>query len=140
MFFLSLIHGADGIAYYSYNHVTGKEQTSLARERADLWASVKRINAELREIGEFLLESAPAQTMRVTPRESAVEWRAAARDGSVVILLANTSPEPQTVSVRWTPPSAVLRRVDNDVEQPVENGVAEITLAEHEALALRSGE
>ena len=59
MVYLSLIHGADGIAYYSYNYVAGKEKTNLAREQPELWRAVKPINAEVKQIGEFLLDSQP---------------------------------------------------------------------------------
>lgn len=136
MAYLSLIHGAGGIGYYSYNYVAGKDKTNLAREQPELWSSVKQLNAEVKQIGEFLLDSTPDPGVRVTARESTVEWRAAASGDSILLLLANPSATPQKVSVRWTSKSATLRRVDNGDNQPVENGAAEVTLGPSEALGL----
>jgi hypothetical protein len=136
MAYLSLIHGADGIAYYSYNYVAGKEKTNLAREQPELWRSVKPINAEVKQIGEFLLDSKPDTSVQVTAPKSAVEWRAAASGDSILLLLANPSSEPQTVTLKWNSKSAVLRRNDNGVKLPLENGAAEITLVPNEALGL----
>jgi len=137
MVYLSLIHGADGIVYYSYNYVAGKEKTNLAREQPELWRAVKPINAEVKQIGEFLLEGQPEAAVRVSAREAAVEWRAAARGDAVLLLLANTSSESQTVSVKWPSKSAELRRLDNGAKLKVENGAAELTLGPKEALGLR---
>lgn len=136
MVYLSLIHGADGIAYYSYNYIAGKEKTNLAREQPELWRSVKPINAEVKQIGEFLLESQPDVAVKVTARDSAVEWRAAASGDSILLLLANPSSEAQKVNLTWPAKSAVLRRVVTGVKLPVENGAAEITLGPNEALGL----
>lgn len=137
MAYLSLIHGADGIAYYSYNYVAGKEKTNLAREQPELWRSVKPLNAEVKQIGEFLLDSAPDPAVKVTARESALQWRAAARGDSILLLLANPSSESNRVSLTWTSKSAVLRRVDTGAKLQIENGAAEITLGPNEALGLR---
>jgi len=136
MVYLSLIHGADGIGYYSFSYVTGKEKTNLAREQPELWRSVKEINAEVKQIGEILLDSTPDPGVRVTARESAVEWRAVARGDSVLLLLANTSSESQKVSLQWTSKLSALRRIDHRIEQPVENGAAEYTLGPNEAVGL----
>lgn len=136
MAYLSLIHGADGIGYYSYNYVTGKEKTNLAREQPELWRAVKPINAEVKQIGEFVLDSRPDPSVNVTARESSVEWRAAARGDLRLLLLANTSSESQAVKVQWTSQPTVLRRVDNGVKQRIENGVTELTLGPNEALGL----
>jgi hypothetical protein len=138
MVFLSLIHGADGIAYYSYNYVAGKEKTNLARQQPELWASVKNINAEVAQIGEFLLDSTDDESLRVSPSESAVEWRTAARGDARLVLLANTSSEAQTVRVQWSSPPAIVRRLDDGVAPTFNNGIAEITLGAFETLALRT--
>lgn len=138
MAYLSLIHGADGIGYYSYNYVTGKTGTNIAREQPELWRSVKAINAEVKQIGEFLFDSVPDPAIKVTARESAVDWRAATKGGTTVLLLANTSSEPRRVNVQWSSNSAVLNRVDNGAKQPLENGVLEYALGPNEALGLRS--
>lgn len=137
MAYLSLIHGADGIGYYSYNYVTGKTGTNIAREQPELWRSVKPLNAEVKQIGEFLFDSTPDPAVRVTGRAAAVEWRAATKGDSTVLLLANTSSESQPVRVQWPLQPAVLSRVDNGAKQPLENGVLEYTLAPNEGLGLR---
>ena len=136
MAYLSLIHGADGIAYFSYNNVNGKEKTNLARVQPDLWRSVKSINAEMKQIGEFLLDSQPEPAVQVKVRDSAVEWRAAARGDSILLLLANTSSERQTVNLHFTSKRAVLQRLDNGGKFPLENGAE---LGPKEALGLRGG-
>lgn len=137
MVYLSLIHGADGIGYYSYNHITGKTLTNIAREQPELWRSVRQINAELQQIGPFLLDSAPEPGLRVTGPDMAVEWRAAKRDDAILLLLTNPSAESQTVKLHWTSPAAVLRRLDNGCELQIQNGAAEITLGPHAAVSLR---
>jgi hypothetical protein len=137
MAYLSLIHGADGIAYYSYNYVAGKEKTNLAREQPELWRSVRSLNAEMKQIGELLLDSMPAPELKVTAREAAVEWRAAAKGDSMLVLLANTSSEPQLVRVPLPSKPAVLRRIDSGVKVPLENGAAELTLGPNEAVGLQ---
>lgn len=136
MVYLSLIHGADGIAYYSYNYIAGKEKTNLALEQPELWRSVKSINAEVKQIGEFLLESQPDAAVKVTAPGSAVEWRAAVSGDSILLLLANPSSESQKVSLAWPAKSAVLRRVSSGAKLQVENGAAELTLGPNEALGL----
>ena len=136
MVYLSLIHGADGIAYYSYNYVTGREKTNVAREQPDLWRSVKLINAEVRQIGEFLLDSRPDAAVLVKARASAVEWRVAVRGDSILLLLANATSERQTVSLEFASQPAVLRRLDTGVKLPSDKS-AELTLGPNEALGLR---
>ncbi len=86
---------------------------------------------------EFLLDSTPDPGVRVTARESTVEWRAAASGDSILLLLANPSATPQKVSVRWTfevgnysggSTTATINRL--------KNGAAEVTLGPSEALGL----
>jgi hypothetical protein len=62
MVYLSLIHGADGIGYYSYNYVSGKKGTNVAREQPELWQEVKQINSEIAEIRTLLLEERKSQS------------------------------------------------------------------------------
>ncbi len=138
MAYLSLIHGADGIAYYSYNYVAGKEKTNLAREEPDLWRTVKPLNAEVKQVGEFLLDSLSARGVKVTAREAAVEWRAAARGDSILLLLANTSSESHRVRVELPDKPALLQRIDNGLKLALEKGAAEITLGPNEAVGLRA--
>jgi hypothetical protein len=138
MAYLSLIHGADGIAYYSYNYVAGKEKTNLAREEPDLWRTVKPLNAEVKQVGEFLLDSLPARGVKVTAGEAAVEWRAAARGDSILLLLANTSSESHRVRVELPDKPALLQRIDNGLKLALEKGAAEITLGPNEAVGLRA--
>ena len=136
MAYLSLIHGADGIGYYSYNHVTGKEQTNIAREQPELWSSVQEVNLEVKQLGEFLLDSSPQTKVRVESPESTVEWRAAARGDLSVLLLANTSAASQSVQVQGISEKTFLRWGDHGVKLTVKNGVVKFSLGPHEALGL----
>jgi len=135
MAYLSLIHGADGLGYYSYNYVTGKEKTNIAREQPALWRSVKSLNAEVQRIGEFLLGSSPIPGVQVTG-STAIEWRAAHNGDTVLLLLTNTALERQTVKLKWTSQALTLTPIQNDaVKVAIENGLAEITLEPHQSLA-----
>ena len=135
MVYQSLIHGADGIGYYSFNYVTGKQQSNLAREQPELWQSVRAINADAKQVGEFLLDSRPDSAVRVTANAS-VERRVAARGETILLLLANTAPVSRAVRVDWSSKQATLSRVGGGAAPVIDQGIAEWTLAPHESLGL----
>lgn len=112
MAYLSLIHGADGIAYYSYNYVAGKTGTNIAHEQPELWKSVKPLNAEVKQIGEFLLDSQPEPTVKVTAKSADVDWRAVSRPDACLILLANPTDKMQGVSIEVPSKIKSFQRLD----------------------------
>lgn len=136
MAYLALIHGADGIGYYSYNYVTGKPKTNIAQAQPELWKSVKALNAEIRQAGEFLLESEREPAIGVTA-DPAVESRAAAKGDQALLLVANTSPETQSVKIRWVAKSAMLESIGEGKKVTVVNGAAELRLGPMQAVGLR---
>ena len=137
MVWLSLIHGADGIGYYSYNYVSGKHGTNIAAAQPELWKSVKAINAEIKVIGEFLLRAQPDPSVEVVAPESAVEWRAATDGAGVLLMLTNTSPAPCRVRIRWPSEAAELQRIGGDKTVHVRRHALDLTLRATESLALR---
>jgi hypothetical protein len=100
MVYLSLIHGADGIGYYSYSNVTGKKNTNIAKEQPELWQAVKQINSELAESLPLLLEN---NEVSVVLQEGApdVEFRAIGRGSDTLVLLANTGRIARAAVVRF---------------------------------------
>lgn len=137
MVYLSLIHGADGIGYYSYNYVAGKQGTNIAREQPDLWAAVKSINSEVKLIGEILLNSKPDVNVKLTSAVPEVEWRAVSTAKSMLILLANTTDDPQTVRVQPGMKVTRLNSLDRGSNLQIEDGSVPVKLGPYESLALR---
>ena len=102
MAYLSLIHGARGIGYYSYNNVTGKKGTNIAKVQPELWQAVKQINSEIVEMRSLLLENS---NVPVLLEEGApeVEFRALGGGGETLLLLANTASVAKTAVLRFPP-------------------------------------
>ena len=99
MVYLSLIHGAHGIGFYSYNHVTGKKGVTFAQDQPTLWESLKPINKELAEFGPFLLEATPDTAAAVKERDAGVEMVAFKRGEARLVLLANPTDQPREVTL-----------------------------------------
>lgn len=108
MVFLSLIHGAHGIGYYSYTNITGKKGTNIAKEQPELWQAVKQINSELAEMGPLLLEN---KSVPVVLQEGApeVEFRALDHGPETLLLLANTASVAKTAVLRFPSHGATKR-------------------------------
>lgn len=138
MAYLALIHGGDGIAYYSYNYVAGKTGTNIAKEQPELWKSVKALNAEVKQIGEFLLNGETATTVKFVEKNPAIEWRAVSRKDATLLLLANTSADSQAVKIQVPAGIKSFRRLDKGGNVSVSNGTMELTLGPQEAVGLRS--
>ena len=69
---LPLIHGATRIGFYSFRHVTGKMGVTFAEENPDVWNSLKDVDAELAQIGPFLLDAKPDASVTLKERDSGV--------------------------------------------------------------------
>lgn len=138
MAYLALIHGGDGIAYYSYNYVAGKTGTNIAKEQPELWKSVKALNAEVKQIGEFLMGGQPEPAVKMPDKNPAIEWRAVSRKDDTLLLLANTSADAQTTKIQLPAAIKSLRRL-NGGDVSISNGTLELKLGPKEAVGLRSG-
>lgn len=115
MVYLSLIHGARGIGYYSYGSVTGKRGTSIAAEQPVLWRSVRALNTEVAAIGALLLEASPDSAVQLSEGSPAVELCAVTCEPGGLILLANTAAESKAVTLQFGPRAPeTLIRVDGD--------------------------
>ena len=144
MVYLSLIHGADGIGYYSYNYVSGKKDTNVAKEQPALWAAVKQINAEVAKISGYLPLMANNSSVKLKEGSSGVEFRAlgiVTMIGSLLIsqmiLVANTANTPNAVTLELDGDvKGKLKRLDGGKDIALEKGIAKITLAPNEAVGL----
>jgi hypothetical protein len=96
MVYLALIQGADGIGYYSYNYVSGKKGTNIAREQPELWQEVKQINSEIAEIRPLLLEGTEEISVALQEGAPEIEFRALRGGRDTLLLLANTASVPKT--------------------------------------------
>ncbi len=140
MVWLSLIHGARGIGFYSYHHVTGKKGVTFAQEQPDVWASLKGVNAELAQLGPFLLDAKPDASVTLKERGAGVEFRAASRDGSRLVLLANPTDEEKEVTLHFSAtPDGTLRPVGRGPDVAIHGGVAKVKLEASGTAALRDG-
>jgi hypothetical protein len=101
MVYLSLIHGAHGIGYYSYGTVTGKKGVTFAEDQPVVWNSLKDVNRELAQIGPFLLEAAPDTAVTLRERDSGVELRTVARGDSRLLLLANPTDTAKEIALQF---------------------------------------
>ncbi len=140
MVYLSLIHGAKGIGYFSYSHVTGKKGTNIAKEQPQLWQAVKQINSEIARIRGVLLESTEASIVlqEGTPE---IEFRAARGANETLLMLANTATVPKTAVLRFPPHLAATRQrrlkyLGGGKSILVEGGQAKVSLEPYEALGL----
>jgi len=100
MVYLALIHGANGIGYYSYNYVDGKTGTNIAKEQPELWQAVKEINGEIAAISPLLLAGGKDST-KLKEGAPDVEFRTVSHDKSTLILLANTANAPKTAVLQF---------------------------------------
>jgi len=137
MVYLSLIHGATGIGYYSYNHVTGKKGTNIAVEQPALWKAVKEINGEIKTMSPLLLEGAKGAVTLLAGGPD-VEFRAVTHGTSTLILLANTANAPKTAVVKFTPKDFGNLKPVGSHQVPVASdkiGVVSISLEPNQAAA-----
>jgi hypothetical protein len=138
MVYLALIHGADGIGYYSYKYVTGKKDTNIAREQPELWRAVSRINAEVAAIGRLLGEAQPDGSASLKAEERDVELRAFKTGHAQLILLANPTDGARKVTLRLgADAKGTLRSLDGQTKLDLEKGEATIALEPFGATAMR---
>jgi hypothetical protein len=140
MAYLSLIHGANGIGYYSYNNITGKKGTNIAKEQPELWQTVKQINSEIAEIHPWLLQD---NKVSVVLQEGApeVELRALGGGGETLLLLANTASVAKTAVLRFPPQVATrskrsLKPLGGGKAILFEGSQAKVSLEANQALGL----
>ena len=139
MVWLSLIHGARGIGFYSFNHVTGKKGVTFAQEQPEAWASLKNVNAELAQLGPFLLDATDDTSVALKERGDGVEFRAVSRDGSRLVLLANPTDAGKEVTLTFSStPDGFLKPVGAGAEIAIHGGVAKVKLAANGTAALRN--
>ncbi|HEX2523892.1 MAG TPA: hypothetical protein VHP35_17395, partial [Terriglobia bacterium] len=140
MVYLALIHGAKGIGYFSYSHVTGKRDTNIAKEQPHLWQAVKQINSEIARIRGVLLESTEA-SIALQEGTPEIEFRAARGANETLLMLANTATVPKTAVLRFPPHLAATRQrrlkyLGGGKSILVEGGQAKVSLEPYEALGL----
>jgi hypothetical protein len=129
MVWLSLIHGARGIGFYSFNHVTGKKGVTFAQEQPEVWNSLKDVNTELARLGPFLLDAAPDLSVTLKGRGTGVEILAASRAGSRLILLANPTDTAKEVTLEFaSAPGESLKPVGRGATLNFQGGTAKVKL------------
>jgi len=139
MVYLSLIHGARGIGYYSYNHVTGKKGVTFAQEQPELWNSLKAVNAELARLGPLLLDATPDTSVTLKEREAGVELRAVSRGATRLILLANPTEAAREVTLEFaSTPTGILSAGGQGSEVAIRGGQAKVKLEAHGTAALQN--
>ena len=135
---LSLIHGATGIGFYSYRHVTGKKDFTFAEENPGVWNSLKDVNADLAQIGAFLLDAKPDPSVTLRERDSGVEIRAVSRGGSRLVLLANPTDAAREVTLKFaTTPDGNLKPIGHGTDVAIRGGIAKVRLDANGTGALR---
>jgi hypothetical protein len=136
MVYLALIHGARGIGYYSYSHVTGKKGVTFAEEKPEVWDSLRSVNAELAQIGPFVLdaETDPA----VTLKETGLECRAFSSGARHLVLLANPSDSPRESVLAFASVGEMrLRSIGGGADVVVRGGVAMVKIEANGAMAFQ---
>lgn len=142
MVYLSLIHGARGIGFYSYNHVTGKKGVTFAQDQPELWASLKEINAELAQLGPFLLDASPEATVTLSNPSAGVEMLSVSQHGARRILLANPTNEPREVALDFTGlmgGGAILKPIGQGAPIPIQKFSAKVKLEPYGTAAFSYG-
>jgi hypothetical protein len=134
MVYLSLIEGANGIGYYSYNSVTGKPKTTIAQAQPELWQSLQGLNAEVAKIGQFMMDAKPNADVSLAEKAEGVKLRAANREGKGMLLVANATGEAKTVTLKFPSAPTSLKRLDGKEAEPT------LKLAPFEAVALTYAE
>ncbi|MGI5819345.1 MAG: carbohydrate binding domain-containing protein [Armatimonadota bacterium] len=93
MVYLSLIHGAKGIFWYSFR------DPNWRLEETPLWDAFPAINAELHELSMPVMVGEPGERVSVESPGDVVHWRAWAHEGRTYLLLTNPLEEPVTATV-----------------------------------------
>jgi hypothetical protein len=140
MAYLSLIHGAKGIGYYSYSNVTGKKGTNIAKVQPELWRAVKQINNEIVEMRSLLLENDRVSVV-LEGGAPEVEFRALGGGGETLLLLANTASVAKTAVLRFPPQVATkskrsLKPLGGGKAILFEGSQAKVSLEANQALGL----
>jgi hypothetical protein len=139
MVYLSLIHGARGIGFYSYKHVTGKKEVTFEQDQPEIWTSLKDVNTELTQIGPFLLDAAPDASVTLKEGGQGAEISAVTRAGSRLILLANPTDAAREVTLQFAfTKDGVLKPVGRGLGVAIKGGVAKVKLEANGAAAFQN--
>jgi len=104
MAFQCLIHGANGLIFYSYFDL---KRDPLGFEKR--WADVTAVGREIRALIPVLLSTDPPPPVRLAHYTPHVHFTTKQRGRQVYLLAVNTSPEEQTVTFRLPPGSRRAR-------------------------------
>ncbi len=138
MVYLSMIHGARGIGFYSFRNVTGKKGTTFDQEQPGVWNSLKDVIAELAQIGPFMLDATPDATVTLAEGASDVEISAVTRVGSRMILLANPNEKAREVTLQFTTTQdGILKPVGSGSGFTIISGRARVVLEANAAVAFQ---
>lgn len=111
MVYLSLIHGAKGIFWYSFR------DPGWRLEETPLWEHFPAINAETLALSRPVMLGEADERVSVTSPEDVVHWRAWEYDGRIWLLMTNPLAEPITATVDPDGPCAVSHLGEEDVRQ-----------------------
>ena len=102
---------------------------TFAEENPDVWNSLKDVDAELAQIGPFLLDAKPDASVTLKERDSGVKIRAASRRGSRLILLANPTDTAREVTREFAAtPDGILKPIDHGTNVAILGGIAKVQL------------
>lgn len=100
MAYLALIHGANGLIFYSYfdlfRDVGGKRAEPEVFERR--WSEVRQLGKELSSLLPMLLEG-EAILFKVEPIDATIHLRCLSKNGEIYVLAANPGEEEVTVAL-----------------------------------------
>ncbi len=111
MVYLSLIHGAKGIFWYSFR------DPGWRLEKTPLWDAFPAINAELMELSMPVMVGEADEEVSVESPEDVVHWRAWEYEGKTWLLLTNPGEEPVTATVDPGGPCSVCNIRGEGLEQ-----------------------
>jgi hypothetical protein len=128
MVLLSIVKGADGIGYYSFNRARNGKPVNIEEQAPQLWLSVKETNALAKRLGEFYLASNPTDLINVETKEKDVYWRAEVLGDQALLVISNVSEKEAAVTINVKGDSfASFCRVDNG--EPYSVGSGQINLS-----------
>ncbi len=128
MVLLSIVKGADGIGYYSFNRARNGKPVNIEEQSPKLWLSLKETNLLAKRLGEFYLTSTPTDLITVETKEKNVYSRAEVLGDQALLVIANVSEKevPITINVKGET-FASFCRVDNG--EPLSVGSGQIALS-----------
>jgi len=132
MTYLALVEGASGIGFYSYGHVTGQPNKTIAEVEPELWRSMKRLNREIAELAPKLVG---ARRLRL-PNSTASIVTMTAGDSDVQSVIVNPYDEPKQANY-LTPVLADAVLLDDGRKLKLRDGMVSLTLKPLEVVVIR---